>query len=91
METKTEHKTRNTLPKCGMCGAPATHGVQDSEEIVPPIGEPWRQFNEQPERRGCTNHPVVAMVHYLDGRIIRSVDAVGERYRGEKRDADKQG
>ena len=76
---KTIHRALSTLPKCDVCGTPATHGAVDCREIPTTDPDGWREFEQLPERRGCSQHPVVAMTFYMYGRIKPSAECVPEQ------------
>jgi hypothetical protein len=61
-----------TLKHCDKCGALATRGEFDYEEIPGLPGE-HREFRQRAhERLGCNAHPPESWTYYLDGRKIET-------------------
>jgi hypothetical protein len=66
------------LKRCDQCGALATKGVFNYEEI-PALPGDRRDFQKRgPERLGCDSHPPESFTYYLDGRKIETRKTVPE-------------
>jgi hypothetical protein len=57
----------------------ATKGTYHMIEIPRPPGE-WREFRDAGELiAGCAKHPPESFSTYIDGRVIRTANAIPER------------
>jgi hypothetical protein len=67
------------MPKCDKCLELATKGTFNMIERARAPGE-WREFRDAgPIMNGCDHHPPVSFLTYLDGRVIRTAQAVPEK------------